>query len=530
MTNKHSLTLQIKSLPWEARASLGCLAAVIAVSLTYGIVPLRSVPLLLGFPMVILAAWFFGMWGGIFCAITDVVLVNYFLTKAQLRFSLGNVPENMRFGGFLLLSILTSWIIRRSAQKRADLYLKEGKQRVALAYFERQLAEERTKTSDTLRDTSKRLSELAAIVDSSEDVILSKDLKGVITSWNGAAARLFGYSAEEIVGKSVLKLIPEHLHAEEHKILDKIRSGRRIEHFETVRLAKDGRLLDVSLTISPIKDDQGWIIGASKILRDISVRKRMEQSLVQAEKIAATGRMAATIAHEMNNPLESVMNLLYLLRPMITDPDGLHYLDCAESELSRVSHIAKQTLGYHREQTAAVSTSLAEIVQHAVTIYEPRCKSAGVEIRTALDSSKTIVLRRGEMVQVVSNLIMNSIHAMPVGGVLSLSVGDTTTPLSGILLTVQDNGTGIAAGDLPRAFDAFFTTRNTVGTGIGLYIARQFVEGHGGQIEIESKTGKDNHGTTVRIFLPVVTPYQSASRSGLMRLEREEPGQDRVYL
>ena len=151
---------------------------------------------------------------------------------------------------------------------------------------------------------------------------MSKDLNGIITSWNDSATRVFGYFPEEIIGSSILRLIPEHLHSDEKTIIENIRAGRRIEHFETVRRAKDGRLVDVSLTVSPIKDEDGRVIGASKILRDVSSRKRMEQSLLQAEKIAATGRMAATIAHEINNPLEAVMNLLYLLRAKITDDEG----------------------------------------------------------------------------------------------------------------------------------------------------------------------------------------------------------------
>ena len=178
------------------------------------------------------------------------------------------------------------------------------------------------KAETEARESAKRLSELAAIVASSDDVILSKDLDGIITSWNDAATRVFGYNADEMIGTSILKLIPEHLHSDEKTIIENIRAGRRVEHFETVRLTKGGELIDVSLTVSPVKDAQGRVIGASKILRDISTRKRMEQSLLQAEKIAATGRMAATIAHEINNPLEAVMNLLFLLRPKITDEEG----------------------------------------------------------------------------------------------------------------------------------------------------------------------------------------------------------------
>ena len=352
-----------------------------------------------------------------------------------------------------------------------------------------------------LRESEARLGELAAIVESSDDVIVSKDLEGTITSWNAAASRVFGYSAEEMIGASILKLIPEELHPDEKVILDSIRAGRRVEHFETVRLTKGGGRIDVSLTISPVRGRDGRVIGASKILRDISGRKRMEQSLLQAEKIAATGRMAATIAHEINNPLEAVMNLLYLLQEKIVDEEGQRYLAAAEEELGRVSHIAKQTLGYYREFTAASAASVSEIAEHALTIYGPRCLAAGIEVKKQLESANKLVLRRGEMMQVISNLIVNAIYATPAGGTLRVTVRDEG---GGVALTVADDGVGIAAEDLPKVFDAFFTTRTTVGTGIGLFVAKQFVEGHGGRITIASRKGE---GTTVRVFLPRVTAY-----------------------
>jgi PAS domain S-box-containing protein len=369
-------------------------------------------------------------------------------------------------------------------------------------------AEELRKTEKGTRESAKRLAELAAIVASSDDVILSKDLNGTITSWNDAGTRLFGYSREEMIGASILRLIPEHLHSDEKTILENIRAGRRIEHFETIRRAKDGRLIDVSLTVSPVKDEEGVVIGASKILRDVSSRKRIEQSLLQAEKIAATGRMAATIAHEVNNPLAAVMNLLYLLRGKITDDEGRGFLATAEDELGRVSHIAKQTLGYYREHAAASRASVSDIAGHALTIYEPRCAAAGITIRKSISPSTKIMLRRGEIMQVISNLIVNSIYAMPQGGTLSISVCDASGPKNGVVLTVEDDGVGIQANDLPKVFDAFFTTRKTVGTGIGLFVAKQFIEGHGGGISIESDSESEKHGTTVRVFLPLQTAYE----------------------
>jgi signal transduction histidine kinase len=228
---------------------------------------------------------------------------------------------------------------------------------------------------------------------------------------------------------------------------------------------------------------------------------------MQAEKIAATGRMAATIAHEINNPLEAVINLLYLLRSKVSDDGGRHLLSTAEDELGRVSHIAKQTLGYYRENAAATAASLSEVAQQAVTIYQPRCTAARINITTSFESSRKPAIRRGEIMQVISNLIANSIYAMPGGGHLSLTVEDTDDPLSGTVLMISDDGVGIAPRDLSRAFEAFFTTRSTVGTGIGLFVAKQFIEGHGGQISITSQNEAGSHGTTVRVFVPLHTLY-----------------------
>ncbi len=358
---------------------------------------------------------------------------------------------------------------------------------------------------DTQQNISKRLGELAAIVESSDEVIVSKTLDGIVTSWNAAASRVFGYTAEEMIGQSILKLIPEELHPEEKAFIEKLRSGQRIEQFETRRITKSGQTLDVSLTLSPLRDAQGKVIGASKILRDISNAKRLEQSLLQAEKLAATARMAATIAHEINNPLEAVANLLYLIGPTISNDEGRAYLATAESELQRVSHIAKQTLGYYRENASAAPASLNDIVRHTVAIYEPRCQAAGIKVLQSLTSERKVLLRRGEMMQVISNLLANSIHALSVGGTIHIDVSDSQTEPQGVVVSVRDNGEGIAPEVLPRVFDAFFTTRAMIGTGIGLFIAKQLIEGHGGRIAIESSKDVKEHGTNVRVFLPSVS-------------------------
>jgi PAS domain S-box-containing protein len=351
--------------------------------------------------------------------------------------------------------------------------------------------------------------QLAAIVESSEDAIISKDLSGIILSWNCAAERLFGYTEQEIVGSSVLRLIPEDLHSEEPVILSKLMAGERIEHFETTRLRKNGQRFEASLTISPIRDASGRVIGASKILRDITDRKQLEHSLLQAEKIAATGRMAATIAHEINNPLEGLLNLIYLAKQSASTPgEVVAYLSTAESELARVSHIAQQTLGFYREQSSPVSASAADLIRDVLAIYEPKLKHGHIQVHSSFQSVPSIVVRKGEIMQVLSNLVANAIHAMPQGGRLSASVRAVTCdnaaglPRQGSLIEIEDTGVGISTENLRRVFEPFFTTRGSIGTGIGLWIARQFIEGHGGSIDIRSSVDPSSHGTTLSIFLP----------------------------
>ena len=143
---------------------------------------------------------------------------------------------------------------------------------------------------------------LAAIVESSDDAIASNDVNGIVTSWNAAAERIFGYAAEEMIGQPINMIVPPELHAEEECILARIRRGERVDHYETIRLTKSGKKIDISLRVSPLQDDRGQVIGATKIARDITAQKRMEEALRSAEKLAVAGRMALTLAHEINNP------------------------------------------------------------------------------------------------------------------------------------------------------------------------------------------------------------------------------------
>src|ERR1700733_3776714 len=356
---------------------------------------------------------------------------------------------------------------------------------------------------------------LAAIVDSADDAIISKDLNGIVTSWNRGAQRMFGFAPEEMVGQSILRLIPEELQYEEEEILKKLRAGERIDHYETTRRKKNGEKFDVSVTISPIRDGAGHVTGASKIARDISDRKKIERMLIQSEKLAATGRMAATIAHEINNPLESVMNLIFLARQHSAESGKAHqYLLTAEEELERVSHIARQTLGYYKDTGSPTGVYLHDVIENVLTVYNSRLTSTGIAVDLQFNDLQKLIASKGEMLQVFSNVIANAIDAMHQGGSLKISTRQLIgLSEDGIQTVVRDNGTGIKQEHLERIFEPFFTTKGDLGTGIGLWVAKQLVEKRGGQISVASSTEQGNSGTSITIFIPFTIPVSQVGAS-----------------
>jgi PAS domain S-box-containing protein len=349
---------------------------------------------------------------------------------------------------------------------------------------------------------------LAALVESAEDAIISKDLNGIIRTWNEGARRMFGYTEDEMIGQSILRLIPDQLQYEEDEILRKLRVGQRIEHYETTRRKKSGDAVSVSVTISPIRDESGKIIGASKIARDISDKKRVEQLLIQSEKLAATGRMAATVAHEINNPLESLINLLFLARQNSSgDSKVQKLLLTAEQELERVSHIARQTLGYYKDTSAPSEVYVHELVESVLAVYQSKVLSSNIAVDTQFNDLQKILVSKGELIQVLSNIVANAIDAMRQGGVLNISTSNILSSSGdGIQIVIRDNGIGIDQESLPRVFEPFFTTKGNLGTGIGLWVAKQLVERRGGHISIASSVAPQASGATVSVFLPFALP------------------------
>lgn len=402
------------------------------------------------------------------------------------------------------------------------------------------------------RETAAR--HFTSIVASSNDAIVSKNLNSIVLSWNKAAERIFGYTAGEMIGTPITRLIPDNHLDEEPEILRRIQAGQTLNHYETIRRRKDGTLINISLTVSPIMDEQGRIVGASKIARDITDLKTAEEQLRQAQKMEAVGRLAGGVAHDFNNLLTSILGFVDLaLAETESDSDVAEYLEEVRKAGIRASNLTQQLLAYSRKQILAPRVvDLNECVAELDKMLT-RLIGEDLEFRTRLDPDLgKIKADPGQIQQVIMNLALNARDAMPAGGTLTVEtenvyldrtyVANHPGAMAGphAALIVTDTGTGMPPEILAHMFEPFFTTKEVgKGTGLGLSSVYGIVKQSGGSIAVDSEPGK---GTVFRIYLPAVdrkgrsikeTPArqrESRSRLGETILLAEDEGTVRKFL
>jgi PAS domain S-box-containing protein len=365
-------------------------------------------------------------------------------------------------------------------------------------------------TERKLAERATRL--LAAVVESSHDAIVSKNLDGLITSWNKGAERLFGYTAEEAVGQNIRLIIPPDRCDEERTIVERLTRGERVDHFETVRMRKDGSLLDVALTISPIKDAADRVVGASKLARDITERKRAEEALRQAQadlahvsRVTTMGELTASLAHEIRQPISAaVTNAKTCLRWLARDePDVAEAREAASRLVSDVARaadiISSISLLFKKGGLQPELVDVNELVQEMIVLLRSEASRYSIPIRTELAKDlPKVIADRVQLQQVFMNLMLNGIDAMK-----EMSGGSELTIKSEaddghLLISVSDTGVGLAPEQADQIFRAFFTTKDN-GTGMGLPISRSIIESHGGRLWFIGNSGR---GATFQFTLP----------------------------
>lgn len=369
---------------------------------------------------------------------------------------------------------------------------------------------------------------LSAIIDSSDDAIVSKNLQGIVTSWNKGAERIFGYTAEEMVGQSITRLFPAEKQNEEPQILARLQKGERVDHFETQRLKKDGSIVDVSLTISPIRNTDGVIVGASKIARDITFQKVAQQQVKAAALEAERqGRMKdeflATLSHELRTPLQSIRGWTQLLLSSEFDAEevkqGLEVIDrnaCAQTR------IIEDLLDMNRILSGKVRldvqrVELPSIIEASIETVKPAAIAKNIRLHAVLDPlALPVIGDPSRLQQIFWNVLSNAIKFTPNGGKVMVALERVNSHLE---VSFSDTGIGINPQFLPHVFERFrqadaSSTRTHGGLGLGLAIVKHLTELHGGSVRV--KSAGEGQGTTFSILLPLAVihaPHENSERS-----------------
>ncbi len=341
--------------------------------------------------------------------------------------------------------------------------------------------------------------EYASILDLANDAILVLDSEGNIQFWNRGAERLYGWTREEAVGTNANAL----LHSQYPVPLQEIQTAARVQgewRGEINHVTRDGYVVTVASRWTPRVGPDGHLIGTFEINRDLTEEKRRQEHIRTAERLANLGRLAATVAHEINNPLDVLNNILFLLQQQ-TLPEGAgELIQQAEAEVKCIADITNATLRYSRAAPLPASTSVRDVLENVLAMYSGRIRTRRVKVEKQFRDEGSVIARAGELRQIFANLVGNALDALPEDGRLRITLAGAGD--RGVRVAIADNGSGIPPAVRERMYEPFFTTKGASGTGLGLWIARDFIEKQGGSIRVRSYVGPGRSGTIFLLFIP----------------------------
>lgn len=342
------------------------------------------------------------------------------------------------------------------------------------------------------------------------DAVIATDEEGLVTFLNPVAERLTGWNLPLAKGKKIDEVFPifnEYTLKPVDNPVKKVMELGSIVGLanHTVLRHADGSLRPIEDSAAPIRDDRDKLVGVVLVFRDATYERESQEILRKTEKLAAAARLAATFSHEINNPLEAVVNLIYIVKETEGLPtSAVQPLELAEHELERVSHIARQTLGFYRESKVPGRVDLPAVIENVLKLYSNKLKAKNIHVECDFDEAcPTIQGLAGELTQAISNLISNAADAVAFNGLIRVSLSTAQEQeTQWIKLVIEDNGPGVRPDQASRIFEPFFTTKTDVGTGLGLWVTKEIVQRHGGRIEVDSKTDDGDHGAVFTIYLP----------------------------
>jgi PAS domain S-box-containing protein len=356
--------------------------------------------------------------------------------------------------------------------------------------------------------------QLRTTLDSIGDGVITCNAAGHVQMMNPVARELTGWSQAEASGQPLEKIFHIVNETSREPVENPVAKVKRLNRIvgmanHTMLIRKDGTELNIADSGAPIRDQKGETMGIVLVFRDITMERKTQDALIANEKLAVAGRLAATIAHEIHNPLDSVSNLLYLMRNGASPEESRQFMDMAEQELTRVTQISRAMLGLYRESKAPVVVDLKEMMQEILLLLERRFIDMGVAVSTNMPKPISVAAFPAELRQVFTNLITNAAEATGSGGEIKISITPQTAGVdatgqkmqAGATVTIADNGAGITEDVRTHLFQPFFTTKGEHGTGLGLWVSRGIINKHGGTISLESDTSEAAHGTVVNVFL-----------------------------
>jgi PAS domain S-box-containing protein len=367
----------------------------------------------------------------------------------------------------------------------------------------RQLESLNRELEKRVAERTEELKERADLLDLASEAVVVLDSNRILKFWNSGAEALYGWKREEVLGKNIHQV----LHTQWPASLQEIESTLAVDgrwEGNLIHRTKDGRELTVA-SRQALKGN-GSLGVILEINRDITAQLQAEEALRKTERLAAMGRVAGIIAHEINNPLEAITNAFYLIRdhPSLDD-EARYYAQLGEQELLRVSHITRQTLSFYRESQQAVAVSIPELLDNVLELQARRLQLNGITLDKKYESATHIHGFPVELKQVFLNLIGNAVQAMPEGGRLRIHVHESTdwkTLSSGVCISVGDTGQGIPAEHAKRLFEPFFSTKSTKGTGLGLWISKGIIQKYDGTIRFRTVKLSSRAVTCFRVFIP----------------------------
>ena len=341
------------------------------------------------------------------------------------------------------------------------------------------------------------------------DAVIATDERGHVTFLNPIAEQLTGRPLANSKGKAIQEVFPifnESTHLPVENPVKKVMELGRVIGLanHTVLQNTDGTMIPIEDSAAPIRDGRGKLIGVVLVFRDATYERKSQEILRKTEKLAAAARLSATVAHEINNPLEAVGNLIYLVKGTPDLPaEAMQQLLLAEQELERVSHITRQTLGFYRESNVPGHVEVSALIESVLKLYSNKFKTKNITLIRDFGECPPIQGLAGELKQAMSNLISNAADAVSENGTIRVKLACLKSPDGNVIqVAIEDNGAGIAATHLDKIFEPFFTTKKDVGTGLGLWVTREIIDRHGGTIQVRSGDGNGSRGSVFNILLP----------------------------